>query len=400
MTPPELAGRFPPGVADALITLRRALHRHPELAFAEAATADRLEDALRRVPGAQVRRVAGTGVVARLPGRSPEGPVVAVRGDIDALPIHEDTGVSYASEVPGVMHACGHDVHAAWAVGAAHLLAAEPAAGPTVIVLQPAEETGRGALALLEAGVLDGVAAIVGGHVDMRFPVGTVVADEGPMAASTDEFRITVHGHGGHAARPHEARDPIVAAAAIVTALQTITARRLAPGEPAVVTVGTFTAGSAANVIPETAVLTGTLRAVRPATRMALHEALHDVASGTASGHGATAEVAIAHGTPPIVNDAAAIGWARQAAAHVLGSSCLRSLPVVNLGGEDFAFYLERMPGCFVRVGAAVGAGPAPGAHTPRFLPHEGAILVGAAVLAETARRAADALCAGAQRAG
>lgn len=375
----------------ALLALRQELHRHPELAFQEQRTAARLEQALRAVTP-DVRRVAGTGVVARVPGRDAHAPAVALRGDIDALPIAEATGAPFASETPGVMHACGHDVHAAWAVGAAHLLAAAPAAGDVLIVLQPAEEIGRGALAVLESGALDGVRAIVGGHVDMRFAVGRVVADAGPIAASTDQFAIEIVGHGAHAARPHEARDPIVAAAALVTALQTIVARRLPPGEPAVVTVGMISAGTAGNVIPERARLGGTLRAIRPETRAALQGELRAIAAAIAQAHGVEAEVSVETGTPPLVNAPGPIAWARAAVTQLLGPDALTSLPSPNLGGEDFAFYIERLPGCFIRIGARAPGQEAIPAHTSRFLPDDGAIFVGAAVLGETARRASAAM--------
>src|SRR5205085_2730043 len=196
----------------------------------------------------------------------------------DALPIHEATGLPFASRVPGVMHACGHDVHATWAVGAATLLAKNPADGDVLIVLQPAEETGKGALAILESGALDGVAAIFGGHVDRRFALGQVVADEGPLAASADTFEIEIVGAGAHAARPHESRDPIIAAAAIISALQTIVSRRLNPATPGVVTIGTVHAGSAPNVIPERATLTGTVRAIEPTSREMMLRELKSVA--------------------------------------------------------------------------------------------------------------------------
>jgi amidohydrolase len=382
----------PADLVATLSALRRDLHRHPELAFAERRTAATLEQALSGIHGVVVRRVAETGLVARVPGRSRGGPVVAIRGDIDALPIEEETGVSWASESPGVMHACGHDIHAAWTVGAAHLLAADPAAGDVVVLLQPAEEVGRGALAMLEAGALEGVAAIFGGHVDLRFPVGAVVATAGPLAASTDEFVIELVGAGGHAARPHETRDPIVAAAHVITALQSIVSRRLAPGEPAVVTVGTVQAGTAANVIPAVARLSGTLRAVRPATRTALVDAVTTIAEQTAHAHRVEARVTIRAGTPPIVNPERPVTWARDAVSALLGPEALSQLPEPNLGGEDFAFYLDRVPGCFLRIGAQpADATPVP-AHTSRFLPDERAIPVGAAVLAETARRASRAL--------
>jgi len=391
MTEQTHPGLIPDGLAETLLALRRDLHRHPELSLEEHRTAERLVEALAAVPGATVEGVAETGVVARLRGRDRQSPTIAVRGDIDALPIQEETGVPWASTTPGVMHACGHDVHAAWTVGAAHLLAADPPAGDVVIVLQPAEETARGALAVLQSGALAEVAAVVGAHVDVRFPVGTVVADPGPIAGSTDEFRITVVGRGGHAARPHEAHDPIVAAAAIVGALQAIVARRLAPGEPGVVTVGMFQGGTAPNVIPDRVTLAGTLRAVRAETRSVLQRELTQTAEAVAAAHNVDAHVVVTPGTPPIVNAPGPTGWAREAVTRLLGEGALVSLPTFNLGGEDFAFYLERMPGCFLRIGAAGPGEPAP-AHTARFLPADGAIAVGAAVLAETARVAARAL--------
>lgn len=382
----------PNALAADLLALRRDLHRHPELAFQETRTAERLEAALRALDVGEPQRVAGTGVVVRVPGRTAGAPVVAVRGDIDALPIQEATGADFASAHDGVMHACGHDVHASWAVGAAALLRKAPAEGDVLVVLQPAEEVGRGARALLDEGALDGVAAIVGGHVDMRFDVGQVVAEAGPLAASADEFTLALTGRGAHAARPHEARDPIVAAAAIIGALQTIVARRLPPGEPAVVTVGMVAAGSAPNVIPERAELRGTLRAVRPSTRTRLQDELRRTAEGIAAAHGVEAEITVTPGTPPIVNPADAVAWARAAATTLLGADALVPLPEANLGGEDFAVYLERLPGCFLRIGGrAEGTEPIP-AHTPRFLPDERAVLVGAAVLAETARVASRAL--------
>jgi len=384
---------LPPALEQRLVALRRDLHRHPELAFGEHRTADRLAAALAEIPDIRVSRVAGTGIVARLPGRSPGGPTIAVRGDIDALPLHEETEVDFASVTPGTMHACGHDIHAAWTVGAAHLLAADPPAGDVLIVLQPAEEVGRGALAVLDAGALAHVDAIVGAHVDVRFPVGTVVAVPGPIAGSTDEFRIEVIGRGGHAARPHETHDPVVAASAIVVALQAIVARRLAPGEPGVVTVGTMQAGTASNVIPDRATLTGTLRAVRGDTRSVLQRELTQTAEAVAAAHNVDAHVVVTPGTPPIVNAPGPIGWAREAVTALFGAEALVTLPTMNLGGEDFAFYLERIPGCFLRIGAG-GSGERAMAHTPRFLPEEGAIAVGAAVLAGTARVAARALSA------
>ncbi len=374
----------------ALVALRRDLHAHPELAFEEHGTAQRLERALAEVPGAVVRRVAGTGLVARIPGRDRRLPPVAIRGDIDALPIREQTGLPYASTHDGLMHACGHDVHAAWAVGAARLLARDPAAGDVLVVLQPAEEVAKGARAILESGALDGVACIFGAHVDRRFEVGQAVADAGPLAASADTFTIELTGQGAHAARPHESDDPIVGAAAVIQALQTIVSRRLNPAHPGVVTVGAIHAGTAPNIIPDRALLTGTVRAVEAPTRRLLLDELRRLAEGVAAAHRLGARVALELGTPPLVNPPRAAAWARQAAAEVLGEGGVVPLGFLNMGAEDFAFYLERMEGCFLRIGAREPGGEATPAHSPRFAPAEAAIFCGAAVLAGCARRASS----------
>ncbi len=373
----------------ALLTaLRRDLHAHPELSWQEVRTQARLEQALREIGVSDVRRIAGTGLLAVIPGTEPGAPIVALRGDIDALPITEATGLPYASTVPGVMHACGHDIHASWAIGAALLLAREPAGGEVRILLQPAEEVGQGASAVLESGALDGVALIFGAHVDRRFPVGQVVAQAGPLAASTDSFAITLHGAGAHGARPQESADPIVGAGALIMALQTIVARRLDPALPGVVTVGTVHAGTAANIIPETAELSGTVRATTPASRALLTREVVRIADAVALAHGLRATVTFSGGTPPVVNDGHAATMAAEAARAVLGASSIVPLGTTNMGGEDFAFYQERIPGCFLRIGAREPDGAPTAAHSPRFAPVEDAMFVGAAVLAACARRA------------
>ena len=375
-----------------LVDLRRDLHRHPELSWKEHRTSARLAEVVTSLGAVDVRTVANTGIVARFAGRDPSAPVVAVRGDIDALPIEEATGLPFASTSPGVMHACGHDIHGTWAVGAALLLARQPAAGDVLVVLQPAEEVGEGAKAILETGVLDDVKAIFGGHVDRRFTVGQVVADAGPLAASADTFEIELLGKGAHGARPHESADPIVGAAALITALQTIVARRIDPAAAAVVTVGSIHSGTAPNIIPERAALTGTLRATTPETRAAIGNEVRRIAESVAESYRLTARVTVNLGTPPIVNPVAGAGWARQAASAVLGEAAVVPFGLTNMGGEDFAFYLERIPGCFMRIGAREEGGERTAAHSPRFTAAEESIFVGAAVLAESARVASAAL--------
>ncbi len=370
----------------ALISLRRELHQHPELAWEERATHARLLKALGAAGITQVETVAVTGIVARIPGTRASAPTVALRGDIDALPITEETGLPFASVTPGVMHACGHDMHATWAVGAAMLLAHKPAAGEVRIVLQPAEEVGEGAARMLASGALDDVKVMFGGHVDWRFKVGEVVASAGPLAASTDTFEITFTGKGGHGARPQDAIDPIIGLSAFVMEAQTIVSRILDPAAPGVVTVGSVTAGNASNVIPERARCSGTIRATTPVTRALLCHEVERIANAVAAVHRLAASVRITEGTPPLVNTAQGSAWAQQAVRATLGESALRSLPTTNMGGEDFSYYLEKMEGCFMRIGTFSEGRSAAGVHTPRFDPDEEAIFVGARVLAECAR--------------
>jgi len=378
-----------------LIALRRDLHAHPELSWQETGTQDRLERALRAVGITDLKRVARTGIVARVRGAG-GGATVAVRGDMDALPIAEATGLEYASTHSGVMHACGHDVHATWAVGAALLLAREPAAGDVVIVLQPAEEVGEGAKTILAEGALAGVQAIFGAHVDRRFPTGQVVAQAGPLAASADTFHITLHGRGGHGARPHLAADPVIGAAALILALQTIVSRRLDPGVPGVVTVGSVHGGQAPNVIPGSVELTGTIRTTTAAARALVMAELQHLATSVATTHGLTSTIEITPGTPPLENDARVSGLAAQGIAAALGTAALVPLGFTNMAAEDFAFYAERIPACFMRIGAREPGGDMRDVHTATFAPDEEAIFVGAAALAAAARSASASLAAGA----
>ncbi len=392
------ASWFPAGPAAvaALTALRESLHRNPELSFEEHQTTERLIAAaegfgLSAANGVEIQRFSGTGLSIRIPGTDAGGTsskTVAVRGDIDALPIQEEARCAFASTVPGVMHACGHDVHASWALGAASLIAREPAAGDVVVVLQPAEETGLGAATVVESGVLDDVAMIFGAHVDPRWVVGEAVVQAGPVAAATDEFSITIHGAGGHGARPQLGRDPTVAAAALVMELQTIVSRRVTPGDPAVVTVGELHAGTAPNIIPEQARIAGTLRSTSTATRELLRAGVQQLAAGIANSFSVRCEVGFGAGTPPVVNDEKATQHAATAAEQWLGKAALRALPEPNMGGEDFAVYLETMPGCFLRIGSRLPDDPIVGAHTPQFYARTECVFVGAVVLAEAARRA------------
>ncbi len=384
----KLKSHFPSDWQADLITLRETLHAHPELSGQEHQTARTLTDALKKLKPKSVERIADTGVVARIVG-SGKGPTVAIRGDMDALPIQENTGASFQSTVPGVMHACGHDIHATWAVGAAVLLAEDPAIGDVLVVLQPAEESAEGAKAILKSGVLSEAKAIFGAHVDMGFEVGTILLHRGPVAASSDTFEITVRGKGAHGARPHEGQDPILAAAALVQALHTIVSRRIHPADAAVISIGHVQAGTTHNVIPETCLLLGTIRALDPQVRETLHQEIESICQHLGSAYHCNITCHIQKNMPPIVNVAPTIDWAYEAAAAFWDKAAILSLPKPNLASEDFAYYLESIPGTFARIGARTPGKPVVPAHSSGFLPDTNAIWVGAYWLAESARRAA-----------
>jgi amidohydrolase len=392
VVPQSVRSLFTDEHAELLLTIRRDLHRHPELSGQEHRTADTLAAELAKLPAVEVNRVAGTGIVARIPGADSANPTVAVRGDIDALPIDEETGLSWASENPGVMHACGHDVHATWALAAAGLLTAAPAAGDVLVVFQPAEEIGVGAKAILESGALDDIKAMFGGHVDRRFAVGEVVVQAGPLAAASDLFEIELVGCAAHGGRPHEGVDPIVATGALISALQSIVARRINPAWPAVVSIGKVHAGNALNIIPERSLVAGTIRTADQTVRDQVHTEMKRVAEGIAAAHGVEATVQITPGAPPVVNTEKGAAWARLGSAAVLDDENIVPLGYANMASEDFGWYLQRTDGCFMRIGAREDGGEFIPGHAPNFLAADGCIFIGAAVLAESARAASEAL--------
>jgi hippurate hydrolase len=370
---------------DEIVAYRRDVHENPELSWQEHRTAEQIERFLDR-HGIAHRRLAGTGIVADLPGEA-EGPLVALRADTDALPIQEATGLPFSSQVNGVMHACGHDGHSAMLLGAAAMLAREerlPA--PVRLIFQPAEETGRGALAVIEAGGLEGVAMIFGGHLDRHFEVGSIAVTDGPVNASSDRFRFSIHGRGGHAARPHEAIDAVVVGSLIVMAIQTIVSREVNPAHPSVVTVGRFDAGTAANVIAAEAVLEGTIRAQDPEVRTHLQTALKRIGESIAQLHGTKIDVEILEGTPAVINGKDITALARTAAVQAVGEERVVEMTIANMGGEDFSHYLEHVPGCYVRFGSRVPGKEGFPAHSNRFDFHEDALAVGAAYYYEVAR--------------
>ena len=378
-----------------MVQIRRDLHQHPELSWQEMRTADRISSALESL-GIEPRRVGNTGVTADLAGPD-DVPVVALRADIDALPIHEETGLPFASVNDGVMHACGHDAHTGMVLGAAALLVQDgelPA--PVRLIFQPAEELGAGAAAMVEEGVLDGVGAIFGGHVDRHYPTGTLVIADGVVNAATDEFRIIITGQEAHAARPHEAVDAVVVGSLIVMAIQTIVSREIDPAHPSVVTVGRFDAGSAHNVIAGQAVMAGTIRAHEPEVREHLRTSLRRVCDSVAQLHMAHIALNFEQGTPSLINESDMADLARQAGATVVGAEHVRSkVRGANMGGEDFGWYLPHVPGCYIRLGARLEGREGFPAHSSRFEFDEGVLAVGAAWFREIAHVAGRSFQAG-----
>ena len=375
-----------------LVLLRRDLHQHPELSWQEERTATEVCQFLDDLGVRYEHNVAGTGIVAEIPGET-DGPYVALRADMDALPIIEETGLPFASQVQGVMHACGHDGHTSMLLGAASLLAGEGnLARPVRLIFQPAEETGEGAKAMISAGVLDSVALIFGGHVDRHFPVGSIAVTDGVVNASSDRFTITITGKGGHAARPHETVDAVVVGSLMVMALQTIVSREVNPAHPSVVTVGRFDAGTASNVIAGRAQLEGSIRSQDQDVRESLHRSIQRMAKSIGQLHGAAVDVAIDLGTPSVFNLPECTAFARQAAARAVGEERVVVMETANMGGEDFGYYLERVPGCYVRFGTARDGVDQYPAHSNKFDIDEEAIAVGAAYYHAVARASCAAI--------
>ncbi len=375
----ELLGR--------LRELREGLHRRPELAFQEKHTAQAVADFLQREGIAVVARgVAGTGVVGLIESGRP-GPCVALRADMDALPIQEESDLPYRSEVAGAMHACGHDGHVAAVLGAGALLkrARDNLHGNIKLVFQPAEEDGNGALRMVEAGVLENpkVDAVLALHARPPLPVGMAQVCLAP-AAATCPFRIVVEGRGGHAAYPHLAADPITAGAQLVVALQQIVSRQVPPFEPAVVTVGSFKAGERGNVIPQRAELLGTIRSRSSPLMAQMKESLERMVEGVARSLGLGARVEFAEGTPALHNTPALVDLVERAAREMLGQDKVIRAEENTMGGEDFAYYLtgaKAVPGCLFWLGVDC---PEP-LHTSRFDFGQQAVGPGALVLARSA---------------
>ncbi len=371
---------------ERLVAWRRDFHAHPELGFQEQRTAAIVAQHLREL-GYQVQTgIAHTGVIGILEGQRP-GPVVMLRFDMDALPITEENTNDYASQNPGVMHACGHDGHIAIGLGVATLMAARRSemAGTLKLVFQPGEEGMNGADLMVKEGALENPRPdlFLAAHLWNEKPVGTVDVSPGAIMAAADKWTCTVRGRGGHGALPHQTVDPIVATAQIITTLQTVVSRNVSPLETAVVTVGTVHGGDAFNIIPAQVNLTGTIRTYNPDVRETVLRRVREVVEGVAMACGATAELEVTPLTPAVINDAQVAQVVRAAAEAVFGPENV-STGERTMGSEDAAYFMRQVPGCYFFLGSAnAQKGLNAPHHNPAFDFDEDALLLGVAIMME-----------------
>src|SRR6478736_509068 len=374
---------------ERIIALRRHLHAHPEPSGKELQSSLHLYRIFDEMGLAVRMGPEGCGVIVE--SRNPnDRPRIALRADIDALRINDQKQTPYRSTVPEVMHACGHDAHTATMYGA--LLALDrlecDRALPWPVtwrgIFQPAEESGDGAKAMMAAGALDGVAAVIAAHVDPTRRAGTIGVKSGPLTASCDDMRITVRGRGGHAARPHESIDPIAAAAELVTTLYQFVPRATDSQDAVVVSFGQIHGGQNANVIPEEVVLQGTVRTLNADVREKTIQHIRTLAEGIEQVTGAKLEVNFRRGSPSVQNDEEITNLVSRVAGELLGEKNVQSMARPSMGSEDFAYYLERVPGMMFRLGAAGDNGAWPGLHTPLFDVDEKCLAVGAKIFART----------------
>ena len=386
------------GAAEAalpeILPIRRRIHRRPEIGLHLPETQATIAEELRRLGLEPRLGRATTSVTTLIEGALP-GPTVLLRADMDALPVGEDTGLAFASEVEGAMHACGHDTHVAMLLGAARLLVdrRRELAGRALLMFQPGEEGYAGAKVMLGEGLLDEAgpdrpSRALAIHIGTRYPTGTIRTKDGAIQASSDELRITVRGRGGHASTAHLALDPIPVAAHIITALQTMVTRRVDVWDPVVVTIAHVRAGTTHNIIPEFATLHGTIRTVSAFNRTRIRDLIGQVATGVAEAFGATADVEVIDQYPVTANDAAAAERIRQLAIGLVGHEHYVELDHPIMGAEDFSFILEQVPGAMVFLGARPAHQDpmtAPQNHSNRVVFDEAALPVGVALYAATA---------------
>jgi amidohydrolase len=376
-----------------IVGIRRRIHVEPEIGLNLPRTSATIIGELEALglPADQGRTT--TSVVSTIEGGRP-GPTILLRADMDALPLQEDTGLSFASAIPGVMHACGHDTHVAMLLGAARLLVERRSElpGRVLLMFQPGEEGFHGARYMLDEGLLDGPGAGVTGafaiHISNQYEAGTINLRPGPELASNDTIRITVRGRGGHASAPHHAADPIVVAAQIVLALEVMVTRSIDAFDPAVITIAHVIAGTTTNIIPETAFLEGTMRTVSEATREATRGHVRRVVEGIASANGVAADVEIEPGYPVTVNDPAFTEFVSDVAQELLGADAVRAMEAPIMGAEDFSYVLQQVRGALAFLGgrpARLDSLTAPQNHSNRVVFDEAAMASGAALYAAVA---------------
>ena len=364
-------------LADDMAAWRHDFHEHPELMYEVHRTAGIVAERLREFGCDEVVTGIGrTGVVGVIRGRKTgSGRIIGLRADMDALPIHEETNLPYASKTPGKMHACGHDGHTAMLLGAARYLAeTRNFAGDAVVIFQPAEEGGAGAAAMIKDGLMDrfGVQQVYGMHNGPGIPIGSFAIRSGPIMASTDEVNINIEGLGGHAARPHKCIDSVMVGAQLITALQSIVSRSVDPLDSAVISICEFHAGHARNVIPQTAVLRGTVRTLTPEVRQLIEKRIGEVVKGVAQLTGARIDLDYKRGYPVTVNHASQTEFATRIAKEVAGDGNVHTMPPL-MGGEDFSYMLEARPGAFI----FCGNGDSAGLHHPAYNFNDEAIVYG-----------------------
>jgi amidohydrolase len=379
-----------------VIKIRRRIHRQPEIGLQLPKTQAVVLEELSKLGLEGRNGNALSSVVAVIEGGRP-GPTIVLRADMDALPLHEDTGLDFSSEIDGAMHACGHDTHVAMLLGAARLLQERKAElpGKVILMFQPGEEGLGGAKTMIDEGLLEaaGKTAPTGAlavHIGTRYPTGEVHLRPGPQMAATDVIRITVRGRGGHASAPHLALDPIAVAAEIVLALQAMVTRRIDVFDPAVVTIAQITAGTTNNIIPETVFLFGTIRTVSEESRAEVRAGVRRVAEGIAAAHGATAEVDLEAGYPVTINDPAFTAFVMETARSLIGPEKVDELPAPIMGAEDFSYVLQRVPGAMAFVGArpdGLDPATAPQNHSNLVVFDEPAMAVGVALYTAVAIR-------------
>jgi amidohydrolase/hippurate hydrolase len=385
-------------IGGELTSIWHHLHENPELSLVEFKTADYVESELRRTTKVDgIERIGKTGLWVTLRGTAPrtgdKERIIVLRGDMDALPIQEETGLPYASKVPGVMHACGHDVHTTALLGSVRLLEKyrDKIPGTVWFFFQPAEETLAGALSFLEDKKIDitKVESIAGIHVGGDVDAGKVQIGDGTVLASATELHFTLTGKGAHASAPEESVDPVVAAANLIIQLYTIVPREISPHETAVLTVSTVHGGTKDNIIPDEVVLTGTLRTIKKEVREYFFDAIKRLCEGIALSFRVKVEFKALNSSLPLVNNAVCVETAKRAAKKILGEDgIVPPLGHTSMGGEDFAFFADKVPGVFIMIGARTKGQPELRMHTPGFVTDPEALPTGVVILAAYALEA------------